>query len=84
MGIAKNPISHSPQQINTILLCSLIQHISEPKMNATKLIRNIIIFPNVPGQESPLASGMASARVAESAGGMPEVPQGQGFDGPVR
>ena len=34
---------------------------------------------NVPDEESPLASGMAPARAAESAGGMPEVPKGRGF-----
>jgi len=32
---------------------------------------------NVPSQESPLASGMASARVVESAEAMPEVPKGR-------
>jgi hypothetical protein len=36
-------------------------------------------LPNVPDEESPLASGMAPAREAESAGGMTEVPQGRGF-----
>ena len=36
-------------------------------------------MPNVPGQESPLASGMAPAGEAESAGDMPEVPKGRGF-----
>jgi len=35
--------------------------------------------PNVPDEESPLASGMAPAREAESAGDMPEVPKGRGF-----
>jgi len=37
----------------------------------------IFFLPNVPSQESPLASGMASARVAESAEAMPEVPKGR-------
>jgi len=36
-----------------------------------------ILFPNVPSQESPLASGMASAREAETAEAMPEVPKGR-------
>jgi len=35
------------------------------------------ILPNVPSQESPLASGMAPAREAESAGGGTEVPKGR-------
>ena len=35
-----------------------------------------ILSANVPSQESPLASGMASARVAESAEAVPEVPKG--------
>jgi hypothetical protein len=34
---------------------------------------------NVPDEESPLASGVAPAREAESAGDMPEVPKGRGF-----
>jgi len=38
-------------------------------------------LPNVASQESPLASGMASAREAESAEAMPEVPKGRGFAG---
>jgi len=38
-----------------------------------------IFSANVPDEESPLASGMAPAREAESAGGMPEVPEGRGF-----
>ena len=36
-----------------------------------------ILLPIVPGQESPLASGMAPAREAELAGAMPEVPKGR-------
>ena len=40
-----------------------------------------ISLPNVPRQESPLASGMAPAREAESAGDMTEVPKGRGFAG---
>jgi len=36
-----------------------------------------ILMPNVPSQESPLASGMASAREAELAEAMPEVPKGR-------
>ena len=44
---------------------------------------NLIFSANVPGQESPLASGVAPAREAESAGDMPEVPKGRGFAGPV-
>ena len=36
-----------------------------------------IVVPIVPGQESPLASGMAPAREAESAGAVPEVPKGR-------
>jgi hypothetical protein len=37
------------------------------------------VLANVPDEESLLASGMAPAREAESAGGMAEVPQGRGF-----
>ena len=40
-------------------------------------VRSDKFSANVPGQESPLASGMAPAREAESAGGMPEVPEGR-------
>jgi len=43
-------------------------------------IKSLPVFfylPNVPSQEAPLASGMASARVAESAEAMPEVPKGR-------
>jgi len=36
-----------------------------------------ILLANVPSQESPLASGMASAREAELAEAMPEVPKGR-------
>jgi len=36
-----------------------------------------IFFANVPSQESPLASGVASARGAELAEAMPEVPKGR-------
>jgi len=36
-----------------------------------------ILFANVPSQESPLASGIASAREAELAETMPEVPKGR-------
>jgi len=36
-------------------------------------------FANVPSDLSLLASGMAPAREAESAGAMPEVPKGQGL-----
>jgi hypothetical protein len=39
----------------------------------------IFLLPNVPDEESPLASGMAPAREAESAGDMTEVPKGRGF-----
>jgi len=39
------------------------------------------LFANVPSQESPLASGMASARAAELAEAVPEVPKGRGFAG---
>jgi len=38
-----------------------------------------IFFANVPSDLSLLASGMAPAREAESAGAMPEVPKGQGL-----
>jgi hypothetical protein len=41
-------------------------------------------MPNVPDEESPLASGVSPAREAESAGDMPEVPQGRGFALSVR
>jgi len=41
------------------------------------MFRIMNFLPNVPSQESPLASGMASARVAESAEAMPEVPEGR-------
>jgi hypothetical protein len=37
------------------------------------------LFPNVPGQVSPLAFGMAPAREAEKAGGMTKVPKAWGF-----
>ena len=40
-------------------------------------LRDFIYFPNVPIQESPLASGMASAREAEPTEAMPEVPKGR-------
>jgi len=36
-------------------------------------------MPNVPDEVSLLASGVTPAREAESAGGMPEVPKGQGL-----
>jgi len=36
-------------------------------------------YANVPSDLSLLASGMAPAREAESAGAMPEVPKGQGL-----
>ena len=38
-----------------------------------------VIFANVPDEESPLASGVAPAREAGSAGGGTEVPKGRGF-----
>jgi len=38
---------------------------------------SFVFLPNVPSQESPLASGMASAREAELAEAMPEVPKGR-------
>jgi hypothetical protein len=43
------------------------------------LSRGDSFLPNVPDEESPLASGMSPAREAESAGDMPEVPEGRGF-----
>jgi len=41
-------------------------------------------LPNVPGQVSPLAFGMAPAREAEKAGGMTKVPKAWGLAEPVR
>jgi hypothetical protein len=41
--------------------------------------KRYISLPNIPGQVSPLASGMAPAREAEKAGGMTEVPKAQGL-----
>ena len=38
-----------------------------------------IFFPNVPSDLSLLAFGIPPAREAESAGGMPKVPKGQGL-----
>ena len=38
--------------------------------------------PNVPDEESPLASGVLPAREAGSAGSMSEVPKGRGLSGP--
>jgi hypothetical protein len=38
---------------------------------------------NVGGQMLPLASGMSTAREAESAGDMPEVPKGRELSGPL-
>ena len=43
----------------------------------TVIHRRFIYSANVPSQESSLASGMASARAAGSAGDMPEVPKGR-------
>jgi len=43
-----------------------------------------LFLPIVPSQESPLASGMASARAAELAEAVPEVPKGRGFAGLAR
>jgi hypothetical protein len=54
----------------------------------TKLSRNttpnsnlgvFIVFANVPSDLSLLAFGIPPAREAESAGGMPKVPEGQGL-----
>jgi hypothetical protein len=41
---------------------------------------SLIILPNVPSDLSLLAFGIPPAREAESAGGMPKVPKGQGLD----
>ena len=49
------------------------------KRNKREAWYHIFCFANVPDEESPLASGTAPAREAESAGDMPEVPQGRGF-----
>ena len=40
---------------------------------------SIFCFPNVPSDLSLLAFGIPPAREADSAGGMPKVPKGQGL-----
>jgi len=46
------------------------------------ITRRILFLPNVPSDLSLLAFGIPPAREAESAGGMPKVPKGQGL-GPL-
>lgn len=78
-----------------VLVHTASQQVQKPILNKTSLLaendyeaRRLsegetwlwdINFPNVPDEESPLASGMAPARVADPAGDMPEVPKGRGF-----
>ena len=54
------------------------------KLNKTAWNRLFILFPNVPSDLSLLAFGIPPAREAESAGGMPKVPKGQGLGRLVR
>jgi hypothetical protein len=48
-------------------------------LRTTVSVDILYFFINVPDEESPLASGVSPAREAESAGGMPKVPKGQGL-----
>jgi len=41
------------------------------------IVKSYTFSPNVPSQESPLASGLDPVREAEPAGAMPKVPQGR-------
>jgi len=50
------------------------------RMRLSEMIElRLISFPNVPSDLSLLAFGIPPAREAESAGGMPKVPKGQGL-----
>jgi hypothetical protein len=57
----------------------MTKYLRHSRILQKRLPQRSIFSANVPDEESPLASGMSPAREVESAGDMPEVPEGRGF-----